>query len=701
MANVRELATPSFIKGARRFDGPNLHMPHRCVVAAIVATTIGGGSTTLAPGAARRLHEFLLASVRASRLLLPDPRTVALLDAPVAQPVAAVVAAIAIELQRLNGEAVGRWRLIDDGDDAIVAYEYEIVAIGVPALSVACRLVAAAAEAERVDAALGPPRQVAHFLDLVAKRALDISTRRFVAEAERRGVPWQRINEGAPIDLFIQIGEGCHQRRMIGAISDRTNVLGSLIADSKAYSSDLLRRLGLPAPRNLLADTAEQAVRAAREIGYPVVVKPESGTNAQGVSINLGSDAAVVDAYGIVAQLGRRAVVEEFIPGPSYRMLVVGGRLVATARCDPAHVVGDGHATIRELVERTNLDPRRGAKFLNALSFIKLDETTLALLREAGLDPETVPAAGAKVILRRTANLSTGGTALDVTGAVHPDNLWMAETIAQATGLDIIGIDFLSSDISRPFSEVRCGINEINIRPGLRPHFEREAGEPDVVSVLMDDMMPPDAPATIPLVAVCGGAAADAVAAATGLCLAHAGLHVVVSSGEGITAAGLRLSHAPQRGDRQAADAIVSNPDAEAGVLALAPADVERSGLGLQRTDIAVCLAPARAGTERATLRVVAATAQIAAIVEDGCTEVLARMDPAPANPIVVCHDDDARQRELALGRRVVARHRDEPGLAVLLPSGTTHPIPDAQPRAALVAAAVALALADPRRGPT
>ena len=681
------------IRARRAFDGPNILLPGRAVLALLVPSAMAGGRATLDAAARRRLHEALLGPVRASRLLFPQRRTVALLRGPAEASTAEVVAALCLELQRLNGEAADGWRVLGERDGLVaIAYGCETERTGLQAVEAACAL----ADAAPADGA-GPvlPETAARYVAGFATDALDLTVRRVVSEAGRRGIPWRRVDDGEQTRLLVRLGEGRHRRTIFGAVSDRTPLIGTMFADRKPACAAALRRLGLPAPRGVPVRRDDQAVAAARALGYPVVVKPASGSNGRGVSVRLVSDEEVVAALRLAQAQHPQALVEEFIPGHDHRLLVLGGRLVAAARRDPPEVVGDGRASLRALAEAVNRDPRRSTGFLSVLSPLAFDAATLAELASKGLEPESVPAAGERVTLRRTANLATGAVATDVTAEVHPDNRRMAEMVAAVAGLDIVGIDFLTPDIARPFSSVRCAINEINIRPALRPHLGAPGRRPDATAALLDHVVGRGAPATIPLVAVAGSEGADAAAEAIGRCLDRAGLSTVVVSGRGVVAGGLRLSSEPRDGDRGAAEAILDNPLAEAGVMTVTPDGIHRHGLGFGRTDVAVLLAPVAHAGDALALAAVAGAAQRTAVVEAACADALAGL--APQRLIVVCHDEEARERQLAAGRRVVARGAggDE---AVLLPAGTTRPVPEGKTREALVAAAVALALDLPAR---
>ena len=681
------------IRELDRFRGPNLHLPHACILAALDGGAVAGGAAAVPPGAAAALRSLLLDAVRANRRLLPSARDEAILNDPVPQSPAVLVALTCCELQLLNGEGAGGWRVLEEPDrgPAILAFGYETLKVGRAAMAAACDLVAAVAAAREGTPAL--PASVAAFLAMARRQSLGITLRRVLNAADQRGIPWQRVNEGEPLDQLVELGEGCHRQRLFGATSSHTPVMGAMIADSKRLSAQMLRRIGLPAPRNALAPSVEQAQRIAGRLGYPVVVKPESGANAKGVTVGVTDGEALREAFETAAARGR-VLVEEFIPGDDHRMLVIGGRLVATARREPAQIVGDGVATIARCIEEANRDPDRGSGYLNILGTIEIDDAMEALLRASGRSLQSVPAAGEVVKLRRTANISTGGTARDVSAHVHPDNRWMAETVAAMSGLDIVGIDFLTPDISRSYAAVRCAINEINMKPGFRPHFGRPGEHPDVISILLDHIAPPGATLTIPTVAVCGRQDTAPPAAAIGEALSRAGLHAVVASTVGIVSGGMLLNGTPMLGASRAGEAVLANPDAQAGVMTMTPQRIARRGLGWSRSDVAVLVGPAGSPEEAAAMTLLASTTRKGLVVmaEDMPGLIAAGVVAAAPATLVVCGDAAACALHRAAGYPTVSPGTE--GMAVLQPGDRAWPV--ATGEHGLVAAAVALMLAPP-----
>lgn len=372
----------------RRFEGPNRFLTQRCVAATL---TFDGGDHTIAPESARRLHALLERDVRISRLVPDLAELDAVLLGGAAVPVAEAVAATGVALQYLCGEAVTRWRVVpgERPGSATLACACEAADIGAMALHTASRLVASLARDQQTeDAPLAAAPVLAPFLKFMRRRMLDFTSRCLVAEAIRRGIPWRRVEDGLSLNLLIELGEGHRQVRMVGAVSDRTSGLGTRIAGSKMLSSQLLARIGLPAAEHVAVQSADAAVEAARAMGDPVVIKPENGSNGRGVAIGVAGEDAVRAAFEAARVVHSRVLVERFIPGDDHRMLVVNGRLIATARREAAHVIGDGVQNIRRLVDEVNADPRRARGVLAPLKTITLDPPAMAMLQEAGLNPD-------------------------------------------------------------------------------------------------------------------------------------------------------------------------------------------------------------------------------------------------------------------------------------------------------------------------
>ena len=376
----------------------------------------------------------------------------------------------AIELQNVAGADVSFGKTRSTGEHGVytMVYEYEHEDVGLEAGELALKLLHSLLPSERKpdDAKLDNFNFAAErddFIRFAQRRALGPSTAALVNAAKERGIPWIRLNDYS----LVQFGHGRYQRRIQATVTNETRHIAVEIASDKEETNRILSDLGLPVPRQYMIDDAVRAVRAAERIGYPVVVKPLDANHGRGVSIRM-MDAEQVEAAVAVAQKhSRTVVVESYLDGLDHRMLVVNGELIAVAKRVPGHVVGDGKQTIAQLIDEVNSDPRRGVGHEKVLTRIELDPQAQRLLVKSGYTPETVLPAGQVVYLRSTANLSTGGTAIDLTDVVHPDNREMAVRAVKAIGLDVGGADFITSDITKSFKEIAAA----SARSMRRPAF--------------------------------------------------------------------------------------------------------------------------------------------------------------------------------------------------------------------------------------
>ncbi len=404
-----------------------------------------------------------------------------------------------LELQRLSGSAVKFGLVRPAGRNGFfrIITEYEEEELGRACLETARQLLLSALSDRPFDIAA----ELSRLRDLANDVRLGPSTSAIVRAAVRRGIPVRRLNNGS----LVQLGLGSLQRRICTAETDATSAIAEMIAQDKQLTRALLQAVGVPVPEGRPVADADDAWRAAEDLGPPVVVKPQYGNHGRGVATNLSTREQIVHAYDAACEEGSSILVERFHPGSDYRLLVIGGRLVAAALREPAHVIGDGRSTITELVAEVNRDPRRSDGHATVLSFIRLDAVGLAVLLEQGYTPESVPPAGQRVLIRRNGNLSTGGTAEDVTDRVHPEVAARAVEAARAVGLDIAGVDVVAVDIERPLESQRGAVVEVNASPGLRMHLEPSAGRPRPVGeAVVASLFPEGQTGRIPLVAVTG-----------------------------------------------------------------------------------------------------------------------------------------------------------------------------------------------------
>ncbi|MHB8847367.1 MAG: cyanophycin synthetase [Burkholderiales bacterium] len=468
---------------------------------------------------------------------------------------------------------------IDSGTyQAVIAYSEETV--GRRALDLALELCHAAADNTPFDA----ERALAELRTLDEEFRLGPSTGAIVTAAVMHDIPYRRLTDGS----MVQFGWGIRQRRILAAETDNTSAVAEAIAQDKDLTKTLLNAAGVPVPVGRPVSDAEDAWTAAREIGGAVAVKPQFGNQGKGVAVNLETREQIIAAYHAAAKIGTPVIVERYITGLDFRLLVVGDTLVAAARRDPPHVFGDGRHTIDELVTKVNSDSRRSDGHATSLSKIRLDDTANATLAKQGYTAGSIPPVGALVVLRNNANLSTGGTATDVTDDVHPDIAQRAVDAAKIIGLDICGVDVLCDSIHQPLEKQGGGIVEVNAAPGLRMHLTPSFGKPrDVGKAIVDMMFAADDNARIPLVAVAGTNGKTTTVRLTAHLLRQKGWCVGMTNSDGVYIDDLRIDSGDCSGPKSARN-VLSHPAVEAAVLETARGGLLREGLAFDRCDVAI-----------------------------------------------------------------------------------------------------------------
>ena len=500
----------------------------------------------------------------------------------------------AIELQNLAGESVsfGKTRSIDGRPGVYtVVFEYEQRDIGIAAGELALQLLCSLLPHSLRPADALPkdwswPDARDEFIRFAQRRALGPSTASLVRAAEARGIPWMRLNAQS----LIQFGHGRYQQRIQATVTGRTPHIAVELASDKEETNRILASLGLPVPRQELVQSETQAVRAAKRIGYPVVTKPLDGNHGRGISIGLASDDEVARGFELAREHSRSVIVESFMEGEDHRLLVVNGELVAATKRTPGHVVGDGRHTVEELVDIVNRDPRRGVGHEKVLTRLELDKQALAVLARAGLGPRSVPAEGDVVYLRSTANLSTGGTATDVTDVIHPDNREMAIRAIRAIGLDIGGVDFLTKNIAESYRKIGGGICEVNAAPGLRMHVAPSDGKPrDVAGPILDMLFPSGSPSRVPIAAVTGTNGKTTTARMLAHIAKMAGFTPGMTTTDGVYIDGQRTVPGDMTGP-VSARMVLSDPQIDLAVLETARGGLVRSGMGVNEVNVGAVL---------------------------------------------------------------------------------------------------------------
>ena len=457
--------------------------------------------------------------------------------------------------------------------------EYSEEAVGRLALELAQALVHAALHETGfdVDAAITQLR------DLDEDERIGPSTGAIVDAAVARGIPYRRLTRGS----LVQFGWGSRQRRIQAAELDTTSAVSESIAQDKDLTKKLLQAAGVPVPVGRPAADADDAWAAALEIGLPVVVKPLDGNQGKGVTVNIVTRDHLNIAFRAAAEYGE-VLVEKFLPGNDFRLLVVGNKLVAASRRDPPQVLGDGLHSVRELVDIVNQDPRRGEGHATSLTKIRFDEIAVARLAVQDLTPESIPARGRRVILRNNANLSTGGTATDVTTDVHPEVAARAVAAAQMIGLDICGVDMVCESVLRPLEAQSGGVVEVNAAPGLRMHLSPSYGKGRAVgSAMINALFAHGDDGRVPVVAVTGTNGKTTVTRLIAHLLTASGLRCGMTNTDGVYVDGRQTDSGDCSGPKSARN-VLMHPDVDAAVFEVARGGVLREGLGFDRCQVAV-----------------------------------------------------------------------------------------------------------------
>ena len=500
---------------------------------------------------------------------------------------------VAIELQNIAGADVTFGKTRGTGTpgeyDVVYAYEQEDVGVaaGVLALDLLMHLLPAELQS---DATRGADfvfeQERDEFIRASQRRALGPSTASLVRAAEERDIPWLRLNRYS----LVQFGHGKYGRRVQATVTSETRHIAVEIASDKEETNRLLGDLGLPVARQRMAYSEEEAARAAERIGFPVVVKPLNANHGRGVSIGLQDKDAVRAAFTHAREHSRTVLVESYITGLDHRLLVVNGALVAATRRVPGHVKGDGVHSIEALMDEVNADPRRGIGHEKVLTKLSLDHQALRLLENLGYTPESVPAAGEVVYLRSTGNLSTGGTAVDVTDVIHPDNRDMAVRAANAIGLDVAGVDFLTTDISESFHLTGGAICEVNAAPGFRMHVAPSEGTPrDVAGPVLDMLFKPGSPSRIPIASVTGTNGKTTTVRMIAHVFKLAGHHVGLATTDAVYIDGQETVVGDMTGPL-AARMVLRDPAVDVAILETARGGLLRRGLGYRRCDVGAVL---------------------------------------------------------------------------------------------------------------
>lgn len=501
-----------------------------------------------------------------------------------------IIEHIALELQELAGTPVGFGRTRATSSPGVynVVFEYVDEQAGRYAGRAAVRLCQSL-----VDTGTYPKEELAQDLadlrDLCNNAALGPSTETIVKEAQARNIPWLLLSARA----MVQLGYGVHQKRIQATLSSFSGILAVELACDKEGTKTILKDGGIPVPRGTVIQYLDELSAAIEEVGgFPIVIKPLDGNHGRGISIDVKTQQEAEEAYDLAsaASKTRSVIVERYYKGSDHRILVINGKVAAVAERIPAHVVGDGRSTVEELIEITNQDPNRGDGHANVLTKITIDKTALNVLEKQGYELTSILAQGEIAYLRATANLSTGGIAVDRTDEIHPENVWIAQRVAKLIGLDIAGIDVVTEDIRKPLKEVDGVIVEVNAAPGFRMHVAPSRGLPrNIAAPVIDMLFPPGTPSRVPILAITGTNGKTTTSRLISHICRQTGKVVGFTTTDGVYIDDYLVEKGDNTGP-YSASMILKDPTVEIAVLETARGGILRSGLAFNQCDVGVVL---------------------------------------------------------------------------------------------------------------
>jgi cyanophycin synthetase len=493
-----------------------------------------------------------------------------------------VIEHIALEIQTLAGMDVGYGRTRETKTKGVynVVFNYLEEKVGVFAAESSVKIAQAIINGEAYDLLA----DIQKMKEIREKVRLGPSTGSIVDEAKARGIPWIRLGTNS----LIQLGYGINQMRFQATMTCKTSNIAVDIACNKEQTKKMLDAASIPVAKGSICVDEEDLTETIKSIGYPIVLKPLDGNHGKGASINVLNWEDAVMGLKYAQKYSRRVIVERFITGYDFRILVIDNKIVAAAQRVPAHVIGDGKHTIDELIKQVNDDPRRGYGHENVLTEIEIDRDSQELIEKRGFTVYTIPENGDIVYLKSTANLSTGGTSIDVTDMMHPENIFMAERISRIIGLDICGIDIMASNLTQSLKENGGVILEVNAAPGFRMHLSPSVGLPrNVAAPVIDMLYPPGKPSRIPIIAITGTNGKTTTTRLIAHIVKNNGFRVGFTTSDGIYI----QNHLMEKGDTTgpiSAEYILKDPNVEFAVLETARGGILRSGLGFSRCDIGI-----------------------------------------------------------------------------------------------------------------
>jgi cyanophycin synthetase len=495
-----------------------------------------------------------------------------------------IIEHIALEIQTLAGMDTGFGRTRGYGEEGVysVVFSYMEEKVGRFAAKSAVRICEALIKGENYDLA----EDIQEMRELRESSRLGPSTGSIVEEAEARGIPWIRLNQYS----LCQLGYGANQKRIQATVTSETSNIGVELACDKEDTKYLLEQAEVEVPKGDIIRREKSLEDACDYVGFPLVIKPIDGNHGRGITVNIQNYKDALEGFRHAKNSSKSGaiIVEKFITGEDYRLLVINNKLVAAAIRTPAHVIGDGKSTIQKLIDEVNKDPRRGYGHEKVLTQITVNELTQTIIKDAGYTVDSVIKKGERLVLKDTANLSTGGTAKDVTDIVHPANVFMAERISKIIDLDICGIDIMTTDISKPLSETGGAVLEVNAGPGFRMHLAPTEGLPrNVAAPVIDKLFPPGSTSRIPIVAISGTNGKTTTTRLIAHMAKMKGYKVGYTTSDGVYIQNQLLMTGDCTGPASA-EFVLRDPTVNFAVLESARGGLLRAGLGFKHCDIGI-----------------------------------------------------------------------------------------------------------------
>ena len=493
-----------------------------------------------------------------------------------------VIEHIALEIQTLAGMDCGFGRTRGYGEEGVyfVVFNHMVGRVGKYAAKASFRIAEALIAGEEYDL----EEDIMNMKEIRQNEGLGPSTASIIKEAEARNIPWIRLNRYS----LCQLGYGANQKRIQATVTSQTSNIGVDLACDKEETKLLLEQAEVPIPKGDIIRTERGLEEAVEYVGFPLVIKPVNGNHGRGITTDINSMDEALIAFKEAKEISRLVIVEKYITGEDHRLLVINNKLVAAAKRTPAHVIGDGKSTIQELVDEVNKDERRGYGHEKVLTEIDINSLTLEILKEMNMTTESVPKKGEMVKLKSTANLSTGGTAEDITELIHPYNVFMAERISKIIGLDICGIDIMAEDLTKPLNKSGGAVLEVNAGPGFRMHLQPTDGLPrNVGGHVVDMLFPPGSDSRIPIIAVTGTNGKTTTTRLIAHIAKMRGKKVGYTTTDGVYIQNRLLMTGDCTGP-VSAEFVLKDPTVNFAVLECARGGILRAGLGFKKCDIGV-----------------------------------------------------------------------------------------------------------------